>query len=204
MKMIMRTIAILFLWGLIYTPVLSAQYIYVSGITKITVRTGPGTDHKIIAMVESGTQLEVVSSQPDWTLVKTSEGKEGWVLTRFLTKSVPKVLLVNKLERKNQELTSTLAVLEEKNQELTVQNASLAQIEEKYDQLRSEASDYLQLQDKYQKVMKQFEAQAKQMEELESSLDNEEKLWVLCGAGVFIVGLILGLSTRRKRRSSLL
>ena len=53
-------------------------------------------------------------------------------------------------------------------------------------------------------MMQEFEGQKAQIEILENNLNNEEKLWFLSGAGVFIVGLFLGLSTRKKKRSSLL
>jgi SH3 domain protein len=218
MKRIFKYVVIVILWGTVFSPAVSAQYIYVSGIKTITVRTGTSVTHKIVAMVKSGTRLEVIKHEPDWTFIKTPAGKEGWILTRFVTDRIPEILLVNELkksnkelisnlvllEEKNKELMSNLVLLEEKNKELTVKNTFLENIEEKYNQLKKEAADYLRLKVKYKEITKRFQEQASQMEDLKGSLDNEKKLWVLCGAGVFIVGLILGLSTRKKRRSSLL
>ena len=42
------------------------------------------------------------------------------------------------------------------------------------------------------------------IEQLETNMESEPKLWFLIGPGVFIVGLFFGLSSRKKRRSSLL
>ena len=204
MKRIFKYVVIVILWGTVFSPAVSAQYIYVSGIKTITVRTGTSVTHKIVAMVKSGTRLEVIKHEPDWTFIKTPAGKEGWILTRFVTDRIPEILLVNELKKSNKELISNLVLLEEKNKELTVKNTFLENIEEKYNQLKKEAADYLRLKVKYKEITKRFQEQASQMEDLKGSLDNEKKLWVLCGAGVFIVGLILGLSTRKKRRSSLL
>ncbi|MBU2453964.1 MAG: TIGR04211 family SH3 domain-containing protein, partial [Proteobacteria bacterium] len=138
------------------------------------------------------------------TQVKTDLGKTGWVLSRFLTQKVPDALLVEKLENDNQNLLSKLETLEEENKTLAIKNATLIQIEEKYNKLKQESSDFLILDAKYKKMMQEFEAQKSQIETLENNLDNEEKLWFLSGAGVLIVGLFLGLSTRKKRKSSLL
>jgi len=128
----------------------------------------------------------------------------GWVLSRFLTQKVPDALLVEKLENDNQDLMSNLEAVEEENKTLTVKNATLVQIEEKYKKLKQESADFLQLDAKYKKTMQEFEAQKKQIETLKNNLNNEGKLWFLSGAGVFIVGLFLGLSTRKKKKSSLL
>ena len=181
-----------------------AEDIYVTGITKITMRTGPGVEHKIIAILKSGTKLEIVEYQNDWSRVKKDSGKTGWVLTRFLTREVPDAFLVEKLKKDNQELMSKLEVIEGENKRLKVKNVTLIQIEEKYNKLKQESADFLKLDAKYKKMMQQFKAQKSRIKTLENNLNNEEKLWFLSGAGVFIVGLFLGLSTRKKKRSSLL
>ncbi len=52
--------------------------------------------------------------------------------------------------------------------------------------------------------MEEFAAQKGQIKTLENDLNKEQKLWFLSGAGVFIFGLLLGLITRKKKRSGLL
>jgi SH3 domain protein len=184
--------------------VTSAEDIYVTGVTKITMRTGPGTEHKIVAMLKSGTKLEIVEYQNDWTQVRTDQGKIGWVLSRFLTQRVPDALLVEKLEKDNQELMAKLKAVEEENQTLTVKNATLVQIEEKYKELKQKSSDFLKLDARFKEMTLQYDAQKAQIRTLENDLNNEPKLWFLIGPGVFIVGLFFGLSRRKKRSSSLL
>jgi SH3 domain protein len=195
---------IISLWLLIFSGVSFAEDIYVTGITNITMRTGPGTEHKIVAMLKSGTKLEIVQYQDDWSQVKTSYGKDGWVLSRFLTPKVPAALMVEELKKNNQDLILKLEAVEEENKTLTFKNATLVQIEEKYDKLKNESTEYLKLDAKYEEMKKQYGAQKSQVENLEDSLNNEPKLWFLIGPGVFIVGLFFGLSTRKKKRSGLL
>ncbi len=192
----------LLVWGL--AGPLSAKDIYVSGVTKITMRTGPGTEHKIVAMLTSGTKLEIMEYQKDWSQVRTNRGKTGWVLSRFLTEEVPRALLVLELQKENMALESALESAQEKGRELEGRNESLTGIEKKYKQLEQASADYLKLDAKYNELLKTSEDQKTHITTLEQNMNNEEKLWFLSGAGVFIVGLIIGLSTRKKKRGSLL
>jgi SH3 domain protein len=182
----------------------SAEDIYVTGVTNITMRTGPGVDHKIVRMLKSGTKLEIVEHKEDWSHVRTIDGKQGWVLSRFLTPKVPDALLVNKLEIENQRLMEKLAAIEEENKQLTVKNATLVQLKEKYTKLKKESGQFLELKANYNEMTEQFENQKKKIEKLENDSKNEIKFWFLIGPGVLIIGFIFGLSTRKKKRSSLL
>lgn len=188
----------------IFAGTAAAEDIYVTGVTKITMRTGPGTEHKIVRMLQSGTKLEIVEFQKDWTQVRTLDQKIGWVLSRFLTRDVPDSLLVEKLEKENRQLLSRLESLEEENRNITVKNAALVEIEEKYKKLRKESADFLKLDAQYNEKIKQCKDQKIKIEELEKELSNEASFWFLIGPGVFIIGLIFGLSTRKKKKSSLL
>ncbi len=204
MKNACQCLLVILLWSTVFMSALFAEDIYVTGITNITMRTGPGVEHKIVAMLKSGTKLEIVQYENDWSQVKTSQGKIGWVLSRFLTQKVPAALIVERLENNNQDLISKLEAVEEENRKLTVKNATLVQIEEKYKALKKESAEFLKLDAKYKEMLAQYQAQKSKIETMENDLNNEPKFWFLIGPGVFIVGLIFGLSTRKKRRSSLL
>ena len=204
MKKIYKFSFIILLWILFFTCPLSAKDIYVTGITNITMRTGPGVDHKIVQMLKSGTKLEIIEYQKDWTQIKTKGEKIGWVLSRFLTEKIPGALLVAKLRKENSNLISKLNGVEQENRKLVDENVTLIEVQEKYIQLKKESAAFLKLDAEYKKISEQFEIQKSQIKELEASLDNEEKLWFLSGGGVFIVGLFFGLSMRKKKKSSLL
>ena len=204
MRKIMKYLVAIFVAGWVCAGPLSAQDIYVSGITKITMRTGPGVEHKIVAMLTSGTKLENLEYQKDWSMVKTQGNRTGWVLTRFLTKEVPKNLLVNQLQKENERLAADIEQAQEKNLILTQKNESLVDIEEKYKKLKQASADFFKLNDKFKALEKKSQGQKQQIETLEANMNNEQKLWFLSGAGVLIVGLIFGLSTRKKKKSSLL
>ncbi|MCP4720131.1 MAG: TIGR04211 family SH3 domain-containing protein [Desulfobacteraceae bacterium] len=204
MRKMLKILASICLLGLVWAGGLAAQDIYVTGITKITMRTGPGVEHKIVAMLTSGSKLETIEYQRDWSHVKTRDNKTGWVLSRFLTEKVPQTLLVKQLQNENKDLVAALEQAEEKKQTLTEKNEFLTDIEEKYKKLEQASADFLKLNASYKELAKLSQDQKDQILILEENMNNEEKLWFLSGAGVFIVGLIIGLSTRKKKRSSLL
>ncbi len=204
MKKTYQYLAFIFLVNSFFIFPSFAQDIYVAGITKVTMRTGPGVEHKIVDILKSGVKLEVVEYQKDWSLVKTIKGREGWVLSRFLTQEIPDVFIKEKLKKDNQELISKLATIEKENKVLTLNNTELNQIQEKYTKLTSECEDFIKLDAEYKKIMEQLLSQKDQIKLLENHLDKEQKLFFLGGAGVFVFGLFLGLHTRKKKRNSLL
>lgn len=197
-----RILFIICLWG--WASVVSAQVVYVSPITKITMRTGPGVEHKIVAMLVTGTRLEVVEYQKDWSRARTDDKKEGWVLTRFLTDEKPLTIQVENLRQENEHLVDALEKSREENKVLVQKNAALVDIEKRFHKLEQESAGFLKLDEEYKSLVKLSEEQQQQIEALKENLNNEQILWFLSGAGVFIVGLILGLSTRKKKKRSLL
>jgi SH3 domain protein len=204
MRKMVLFLAFICVSGMMCAGSVAAKDIYVSGITKITMRTGPGIEHKIVAMLTSGTKLEIIEYQRDWSQVKTEDNKIGWVLSRFLTEEVPQALLVVQLQTENQRLETLLEQTEEKNQALVEKNEVLVGIEEKYKELEQASADFLKLTESYKALANQSQDQKEQIRILEKNITNEERLWFLSGAGVFIVGLIIGLISRKKKRSSLL
>jgi SH3 domain protein len=204
MTKMMKLLASVCLLGWMCASPLAAKDIYVSGITKITMRTGPGVEHKIVAMLTSGSKLKTIEYQKDWSHVETQNGKAGWVLSRFLTEEVPQTLMVQQLKSENKRLVKALELAEEKKRVLAGENEVLKDIEEKFKKLEQASADYLKLNEDYKALVKKSQDQKDHILILEKNMNNEEKLWFLSGAGVFIVGLIIGLSTRKKKRSSLL
>ena len=195
---------IILLWIVFFACPLLARDNYITGITSITMRTGAGLGHKVIAMLKSGTKLEIIEYQKDWSKVITDSGQTGWVLSRFLTEKIPDALIVDKLSKENSNLISRLKGVEQENKKLVDENVRLVQVEEKHIELKEKSTHFLKLDAEYQKISEQSEMQKNQIKELENDLNSDEKLWFLSGGGVFIVGLCFGLSMRKKKKSSLL
>ncbi len=180
-----------------------AQGIYVTGITKITLRSGPGVDNKILDMLTSGTKLEMVQRGNDWSQVRTESGKNGWVLTRFLTEELPLSQVVIRLEKKNKKLAEELEILRTEHKDMSQENIRLAGVEKAYEKLSADSADFLKLSADYKLLVQESQDQKKTIASLEENLNNDTRFWFLSGAGVFLVGVLLGLSTRPGKRNSL-
>ncbi|MBU4275134.1 MAG: TIGR04211 family SH3 domain-containing protein [Proteobacteria bacterium] len=176
---------------------------------RITVRSGPSTGNKVIAMAETGDKMILLGSKPDgWSLVRLPDGKEGWALTRFLQKERPAKLRLAELDPTNKDQARRLEQMHEENQSLSKNlsetEAKLAELQTRYEKLSADASDVMALKARHQKLQAQFDAQSKQNTELvvenKSMKFSSNLKWFLSGAGVLIVGWLMGLALHRRKK----
>ena len=84
MKYKIADLAIIVLSVLLMSAPVLAETKYVSDEFEIMLRRGQTVQHEIIRQLTSGTPVGVFESNPKYSLVRTSSGTEGWVLTRYL------------------------------------------------------------------------------------------------------------------------
>lgn len=204
MKSIVKFAAIFMAVFIMVSGSAMAGTIYVKGVMQITMRTSPGVENKVVAMVDSGDTLEILERNDEWSRVRNTKGKEGWVLTRYLTSEMPVVLLFEGLKKKNAELSETLERLQAENVELSATEAKLQELEKSYAMLKNEAADFLDLKKRYDEVTMKFKDQQERIAILEKSLGKEDLKWFMGGAGVLLLGMLLGMVARKKKRNSLL
>lgn len=211
----MKNFIVVGIWLLLFSVPVQAETMYISDIVKITLRTGPGADHRVIGMLQSGQEVEVLKSENEWTQVNLTNGKQGWVLSRLLTADKPKILLLDQTTEKNKALTHQVSDLINKNSSLTEINKgienelaklkkNLQETGRSYETLQKESAEFLALQSKYKKSAQKLDAQVKRANELEAEIgklkSNQKIKWFLIGAGVLLLGFLLGLSAKRQRR----
>lgn len=73
---------------------------YVRDEIRINMRSGPGTQYRIIKVLKSGDVVERIGRNGDWVNVDTPDGDRGWVPEGYLTTSLPPSLRVPELEAK--------------------------------------------------------------------------------------------------------
>lgn len=207
--------------GLIILPTLvAAETVYVSESFEIPLRTGPGTDRKIIALPQSGTILDLLEKGEEWSMVRMPNGKEGWVLSRYLTESQPCAMVLDRVRQDYDVLAAQYQDVKAKHEELIAQkkviDTDLSQsqhdrdeLSQAYTSLKKEAAEYLKLKKRHQEVAAELEAErtrtAKLDDENMQMKRNRIIQWVLTGGGIMLVGFFIGLfsSSRRKPRSAL-
>jgi SH3 domain protein len=195
----------------------NAQTMYVSEDCEITVRTGASTEHRIIAMLKPGAAVEVMSPGDEWSQVRTPGGKEGWMLSRYLTSQEPAAMTLERLQQKVQQLSKQQEDLLEKNAALEADNqrlettlantrASLERIGKEHETLKRESADFLQLKSQHEKISRELtevrDKAAKFEEESQRLLRNQSIKWFLAGGGILSLGFIIGFASKRQRRRS--
>ncbi len=190
-----------------------AETRYVNDIMKITFRTGPGIAHKVLDEVPSGERVEVLRTENTWSQVRLTDGRTGWVLNRFLTGDRPKTLQLKQAKEKAAELTERMSKLSAQNEQLKTENESLKETVEKtradltevrrsYENLKDNCGDYLQMKEAYETTEKSLSAQRKRLEVVEKRLRERNIYLFLSGAGVLVLGFLVGRGGRGGRRRS--
>lgn len=194
---------------------------YVTDSFEITLRTSPGNENKIIAMLFSGRPLEILSTQGEWSQVKVlDDGKEGWVLSRYLVTRLPWEAQAKKLQEDSESLNAKLNRLQkEATDESQQRQGSAAELKrktqefealsKKYLELKKGAEGYLRLKATHETTEKNWKAAKSELskitaenEALRSSQNNRS---FLSGALVLLCGLLIGgiAGRQQKKRRSL-
>ena len=193
-----------------------AETRYVSDRLEIQMRTGKGTQFKILRMLPSGTALEVleVDQQNGYSRVRSAGGVEGWVLNRYLMKGkaardrlaeAEKELA--RLELENRKLSASVGELKNAKGSIDQERGALSKENRKLSQeleaIRRTASSALAI-DAENKDLKSkivaYERQAQTLkQENEGLKDRTARDWFMVGAGVIILGMIIGLIIPRIR-----
>jgi len=84
----------------------------------LTLRTGAGTQYRIIGNLTTGDVATILTRGDGWTKVRTADGKEGWVSAGFLQVSPPARIQLERVEREAEDLRKQVAELSEKTTDL--------------------------------------------------------------------------------------
>lgn len=90
----------------------NAQRAWVKGEVRLNIRTGPGTQFRIVGLVKTGDEVRIQERGETWTKVRlTADNKEGWIPAGYLEAEPPPAIRLAEVEaevaRLRQELDST-------------------------------------------------------------------------------------------------
>lgn len=192
-----------------------AETRYVDDKLVITMRTGQGTTFQIVKTLPSGTAMELLQDEGKYSLVRTADGTEGWVLSQYLSDTP---IARDRLARAEQQLQS----LQEEKRKLQQQ---LAEVRKARDSVtrehRSASGEVEKLRSELEKLQKvasrpiELAQENRQLREELKKLQQESRLleadnqrlqdrsqrdWFITGAGVLGGGILLGLVLPMLRR----
>lgn len=188
---------------------LQAKTVYIDDTLLAPIRSGEGLQYRILHKgVRSGTPLELITSNSDtgYSRVRTREGIEGWIPTRFLTNTP---IARDQLARATKELEqakSQLAALQEEFSALKNERNELASAEENLENKTATLSEELknikaisanalsldrrngELREENQKIRNELEVLSAEKERLEAKTESD---FMLLGAGLVLLGILL-------------
>lgn len=194
----------------------AAETLYISDEFRVPLRSGPSGEHRILHYgLPSGTKLVVLQVDADagFTHVRLPGGTEGWLPNQYLiSEPIAKIRLTEAEERiealegllEGNEAATTLAdnrELEQANAELLDRNETLADELEGIKQASQEGlamyeanQDLVRLNTNLRAEVDDLLAQRDGLEE------NVERQWMLIGAGLVLIGLMLGVVIKSRPR----
>lgn len=208
------TLILVLLLGLVTTA--TAETRYVSDRLDIQMRTGKGTKFRILRMLPSGTALEVleIDKETGYTRVRAPGGVEGWVLTRVLMKGqaardrlADAEKRLASLELENRKLSSSFQTLKTEkgsaDQELGKFDKENRKLSQELDNIRRTASSSLAIDAENRELKSRIVAYERQVQSLQQEnsglKDRTARDWFMVGAGVVVLGMIIGLIIPRIR-----
>jgi SH3 domain protein len=200
--------------GLISTA--QAETRYVSDRLEIQMRTGKGTQFRILRMLPSGTALEILEldKQDGYSRVRTSSGVEGWVLSRYLMQEraardqlADAEKKLARLELENRKLKASLDDVQEVKGNIDSERGKLVKenrkLSQELEEIRRAASSALAIDAENTQLKSRivaYERQAQSLQQENAGLkDRTARDWFMVGAGVVILGMIIGLIIPRIR-----
>ncbi|MCW7754034.1 TIGR04211 family SH3 domain-containing protein [Desulfobotulus sp. H1] len=212
MKSYSKVLLLSFLFSMV-TGLAMAGTAYVTDELQFMVRTGKSTDNKIVAIARSGDRVDVGDTDGDWTYVKLPGGQEGWMLGRFLVPDPPGKVRMVTFEREHERLKQRFAKLDEEAVALREENRNfqtqlsetekrLESIKGDHEKLKEDSAEFLALKEEATRMRSLLEEREGLVQELDRLLlERNIKMFAL-GAGVLLVGMVLGISMRKKQKSS--
>ena len=202
---------------LLLATTLSARTMYATDTFEIVVRSERQiVGRNIIKVLSSGVPIEVRDMDDTWATVRLEDGRTGYVEKRHLIDREPYKITAERLQlevgqqrERLATLTQQLATLRDEHQRLQkasgLSETQLQTISQKYEQLRQEATtvQLLETQEKYTDLKRAHAEAQQQLSTLNNaytSLKSSTRLtWFLSGAGVILLGWLLGMTSERWR-----
>ena len=151
----------------------SAETGWVKGEVRLNLRTGPGNQYRILGLVRTGDEVQVLERGEEWTRIehRDTEGevKQGWIPEGYLSAEAPPTIRLSQAEARGAALEQELATLRESSEKLRGDHQALA------------------TQDGEQKS----QIQKLTMENMELRAGARYPEWIT-GASIFAAGMVLG------------
>ncbi|MDH5231797.1 MAG: TIGR04211 family SH3 domain-containing protein [Gammaproteobacteria bacterium] len=123
----------------------TAETVYVGDTLRVGVRAEPASQKPSLAVVNTGTALEIIDRQGSFALVKTPAGIEGWVKSAYLTSKKPARVLLRDAQRQVDQLEQEIIQLKQMTPGQSIQKNTLNQTIERLEDEKRALEQQLRL-----------------------------------------------------------
>ena len=182
---------------------------YVGDYLVITLRSGPGTENRVIKALPSGTAMEILEEgENGYARARLEDGMEGWVRTQYLTDTPIAKDQLASLQVKYDKLKEDYTVVKTELDSLKSEHSKVAKgsdkletqykaLQDRMARLNEVAAKPILLDQENRELKEQNVTLANEMnlirQENQILKDRSDRDWFIAGAGVVLIGVILGL-----------
>ncbi|HVK99670.1 MAG TPA: TIGR04211 family SH3 domain-containing protein [Dongiaceae bacterium] len=196
-----------------------AQTIYIYDSPRVDMRSGAGTEYRILDFLKSGTSMEKLQESGDWVQVRVGE-KEGWVKAEYVA---AEPVARDQLERALKEIARLKSDNANINDQLKSSNSELNTTKSNYEKASGSATDlqkelnrvanlsrnHIATDAAYRQLQEDTELLKVDLEKLKVEnarlVDDKRLEGIKWGAGAVLLGMLLtwliSKSAGKKRRS---
>ncbi len=212
MKRTLALVSFLLIW---VVSAWAQDLMYISPRTELPLRSGKGTQYRIIAVLKEGEQVKFLGEEDNWAQIETGSGKIGWVLRRYLDSEAPPNIRLANLKKEYQALQGKYDQLVTQQQETMSQLNSCQssldsciesreRVKQEFAALKKDAADVFTLKSRLEETereLRELKRDFVTVKKENAMLKNGQRVkWFLAGASVLVIGWIIGVITGRGRR----
>ena len=195
---------------------INAEVVYVRDVIYVPLREGQSSEDRVLHNgLRSGTRLELLTknTQTGYSLVRTENGKEGWIPNQYLIRQPIAADLLKEAKQRlkvtNQEHETALLRIEEledilaqknlREKELNARNLEISGELETFTRLSAKAID---INEENSQLLIEQESQIANLDVSNSAFrmlqDESKQLWFLFGAGSVSLSMLFGFWVARR------
>lgn len=189
---------------------------YITDEFEITMRSGTSTANSIVRMLRSGEAVTVLEEDlaTQYSLVETSDGKQGYVLSRFLMdipaakQALPQLEVKFaqqrlRLEQQATELSELKQMLDREKSNNDALKSTLIASEEELSEILTATQDTMEILDQnkqLQAVVEQLQQEKAQLSATNAELSDSTRIdWFVRGGVVSLIAFVIGIVVTRIR-----
>ena len=211
-----RTIPLSLLFLAAASTSVAAEQKYVTDNFEVTLRSGTSTANSIVSLLKSGESVTLLESDPEtqYSLVETEDGKQGYVLSRFLVdEPAARARLADLQETHAQqgetvtsqagEIDQLREALQREQSDTEALKTALRASEQELSQVREAAQNALNIleqNERLQTVVEQLREEKSELSATNAELSDSTRMdWFVRGAGVSLIAFVIGILVTRIR-----